>query len=73
MKSKYSSERESRNLTLLEDRKKAGAPLFMRDDQKLMNELKTNFEIGNPEDTKIEARLAKLRELESSPEHIAKK
>ena len=32
-----------------------------------------NFEIGNPEDMKMEARIAKLRELESTPEHIAKK
>jgi len=45
----------------------------MRDDQKFLAELETDFEISNPEDTKAEARLAKLKELENSEEYRAKK
>ena len=42
----------------------SGAPTYLLDEQMLHEELLKEYDLGNPEDAKAEARLAKLRELE---------
>lgn len=75
MRSKYSAERETKNLELKEKRQKTDerAPAFLHDELKVQSVIDTSYEVENPEDAKAEARLAKLKELEFSEEYRAKK
>ena len=56
--------REAQNLETQSMRTESKAPAYLRDEEKLQDELLKDYNLANPEDAKAELRLAKLRELE---------
>lgn len=66
-KSKYGLVRMDKNLEAEKERSKpdSGAPAYLMNEQKLQDELSKDYDLMNPEDAKAEARLAKLRDLET--------